>query len=65
MKNIVVASILFHCPQCNANFEFDAIGKNEFVPCPVCGTDYVTIKKGNRLKLEAFDQCQCEPAIPA
>ena len=56
MKNIVVASILFHCPQCNANFEFDAIGEGEFVPCPVCGTEHISVKKGGKLMLEALEQ---------
>jgi len=56
MQNICTASILFICPQRNARFEFDAIGKNEFVPCPVCGTDHVTVKIGNKLKLEAIEQ---------
>lgn len=67
MKNTFVASILFHCPQCNANFEFDAIGENEFVPCPVCGTDCFTIKKGNKLLLQIFDPDQMSeaPAILA
>ena len=59
------ATILFHCPQCNANFEFDAIGEHEFVPCPVCGNNNVTVKKGSRLMLEDFCQCEVEPAIPA
>jgi Zn finger protein HypA/HybF involved in hydrogenase expression len=59
MKNTVVASILFHCPQCNENFEFDAIGEHEFVPCPMCGTDHVTVKKGNRIMLEAFELQIC------
>jgi Zn finger protein HypA/HybF involved in hydrogenase expression len=56
MQHICKPSILFTCPQCNANFEFDAVGKNEFVPCPVCGTDNVTVKVGNKLKLEATEQ---------
>ncbi len=56
MKNSAIASILFHCPQCNANFEFDAVGENELVPCPVCGTEHVTVKRGNRLTLVALEQ---------
>lgn len=56
MKNMNIASMLFHCPQCKENFEFDAIGKNEFVPCPVCGTKYVTVQVGNKVKLEAIEQ---------
>ncbi len=57
MKNhIAAASMLLHCPQCNANFEFDAVGQGEFVPCPVCGTDFVTAKAGRKLVLEALEQ---------
>jgi Zn finger protein HypA/HybF involved in hydrogenase expression len=59
------ATILFTCPTCHENFEFDSVGEYEFVPCPVCGADYVTIKKGKKLLLENFEQHQiCEaPAI--
>ena len=56
MKNVISASILFYCPQCKENFEFDTVGKNEFVQCPVCGTEYVTVQSGNRLKLESIEQ---------
>jgi Zn finger protein HypA/HybF involved in hydrogenase expression len=56
MKNTVVASILFHCPQCNENFEFDHIGEGEFVPCPICGANHITVKVGGKLKLEALEQ---------
>jgi Zn finger protein HypA/HybF involved in hydrogenase expression len=52
------ASILFHCPQCNENFEFDTVGEGEFVPCPVCGTDFFTVKNGNKLTLAHFEQTQ-------
>jgi transcription initiation factor IIE alpha subunit len=59
------ATVLFTCPGCHANFEFDSVGEYEFVPCPVCGADYVTIKKGKKLLLENFEQnLMCEvPAI--
>jgi Zn finger protein HypA/HybF involved in hydrogenase expression len=59
------ASILFTCPGCHANFEFDSVGEYEFVPCPVCGTSYMTIKKGKKLLLENFEHNRiCEaPAI--
>ncbi|MGD6806934.1 MAG: lysine biosynthesis protein LysW [Candidatus Bathyarchaeia archaeon] len=56
MKNTFDASILFHCPQCKANFEFDNVGQDEFVPCPVCGTQFITVKSGNKVKLEAIEQ---------
>ena len=53
-----LASITFTCPQCNRKFEFDPVGENEFVPCPICGTDFFTVKKGNKLMLESFEQNQ-------
>jgi len=56
MKNTVLASILFTCTQCNANFEFDAIGENEFVPCPICGANHVTVKVGSKIMLETLEQ---------
>jgi len=56
MKNFSIASILFNCPQCKVNFEFDAVGENEFVPCPICGTHFITVKAGSKLKLEAVEQ---------
>ncbi len=56
MKNTIVASILFHCPQCKEHFEFDHVGDGEFVSCPICETDYVTVKVGDKIKLEAAEQ---------
>jgi Zn finger protein HypA/HybF involved in hydrogenase expression len=47
-----VASMLFTCPQCNTNFEFDAVGEYELVACPACGTRHVTVKVGSKLKLQ-------------
>jgi Zn finger protein HypA/HybF involved in hydrogenase expression len=52
MKTI---SMLLQCPQCKKNFEFDAVGENEFIPCPVCGTEFVTTKKGSKMLLEALE----------
>ncbi|MDR1991964.1 MAG: hypothetical protein LBQ98_00425 [Nitrososphaerota archaeon] len=56
MKIPIVASVRFTCPQCRATFEFDAIGEYELVPCPVCGSDFVTVKKGCKLVLAALEQ---------
>ena len=56
MKNTTLASILFICPQCKKNFEFDAVGEYELVPCPVCGTKYITVKEGYTLRLKALEQ---------
>ncbi len=57
-------AIVFQCPTCLENFEFDAVGEHEYVACPVCGMDYVTAKRGGKLRLEPFEQTQ-EPAILA
>jgi Zn finger protein HypA/HybF involved in hydrogenase expression len=48
------ASITFLCPGCKQNFEFDDVDENQFVPCPICGIDFITIKKGQTLLLENF-----------
>ncbi|MCL1977004.1 MAG: hypothetical protein FWG55_02685 [Candidatus Bathyarchaeota archaeon] len=56
MKNSL--SILFHCPQCRERFEFDFVGEYEFVPCPICGTSCITVKKGSKLILQTFSESQ-------
>jgi len=56
----IIASMTFTCPQCNKKFEFDAVGENEFVPCPICGTNFFIAKKGNKLILESFEQTLSE-----
>ncbi len=63
----LLQSILFNCPACHVNFEFDAVGEHEYVHCPICGTDHVTAKKGSKLMLEPFEQNNEseEPAIYA
>ncbi len=59
-----ISTVKFTCPECHASFEFDSVGEYEFVACPVCGTDYVTVKKGSKLVLENFDQAQmCEAPV--
>ncbi|MCL4429345.1 MAG: hypothetical protein M1167_01205 [Chloroflexi bacterium] len=62
-----MTTVKFTCPECHASFEFDSVGEYEFVPCPVCGTDCFTIKKGNKLLLQIFDPDQMSeaPAILA
>lgn len=47
--------ITFTCPGCKENFEFDPVGEYQFVPCPICGIDFMTIRKGQTLLLESFD----------
>jgi Zn finger protein HypA/HybF involved in hydrogenase expression len=46
------ATIAFKCPACKSDFEFDPIGENELVSCPICGNDFKTVKKGKHLSLE-------------
>jgi lysine biosynthesis protein LysW len=58
------ASMLFRCPECKETFEFDKVEENEFVPCPVCGTDYFTVKRNGKVTLQNFEETQ-EPAILA
>jgi len=57
MQNIT-ASILFRCPECHDSFEFDTVGEYEFVPCPICGANCVTVKKGGKLTLKSFRESQ-------
>ena len=52
------ASILFRCPECHQSFEFDNVGEYEFVPCPICGANCVTVKKGGKLTLQTFSENQ-------
>jgi DNA-directed RNA polymerase subunit RPC12/RpoP len=49
------ATIAFKCPSCKNIFEFDQIGENELVSCPICGSDFRTVKKGETLRLEPFE----------
>ena len=57
-------TLKFTCPGCHARFEFDSVGENEFIPCPVCGTDCVTIKKGGKILLQTFDPTEiCETPV--
>ncbi|XHH10375.1 MAG: hypothetical protein ACFCUE_07025 [Candidatus Bathyarchaeia archaeon] len=60
-----LASILFRCPQCHENFEFDYVGEYEFVPCPVCGTNCITVKKNGKLTLQTFSESRQEQEILA
>ena len=48
-------SIIFFCPACKEKFEFDPVGEYELVLCPICGTEFMTVKKGQQLLLEHFE----------
>jgi Zn finger protein HypA/HybF involved in hydrogenase expression len=49
------ATIAFKCPTCKAVFEFDPIGENELVSCPICGNDFRTVKNEEALRLEPLE----------
>jgi Zn finger protein HypA/HybF involved in hydrogenase expression len=51
-------SITFSCPRCKGTFEFDWVDEYELVFCPICGTDFMTIRKGQRLLLEHMEFSQ-------
>jgi Zn finger protein HypA/HybF involved in hydrogenase expression len=57
-------TIFFKCPSCHATFEFDAVGENEFIACPACGSHFITTKKGKKLRLEALSECELTCATP-
>jgi Zn finger protein HypA/HybF involved in hydrogenase expression len=46
------SSITFTCPRCRETFKFDHSGEYELAPCPICGTEFITIRKGQALLLE-------------
>ena len=48
-------SIIFLRPSCKDNFEFDSIGEYQLVPCPICGVDFITIRKAQKLILESYE----------
>ena len=50
----VEQTIMFTCPDCKGSFEFDRVGEHQLVSCPICGIDFITIRKGQTLLLENF-----------
>lgn len=53
-------TIIFLCPGCMKSFEFDLVGEYQLVSCPLCGTEFITVQKGQTLFLESFDFSQNE-----
>ncbi|HTY76139.1 MAG TPA: hypothetical protein VMD05_11330 [Candidatus Nanoarchaeia archaeon] len=47
-------SLNFSCPMCKETFEFDQVGEYELVFCPVCGIDFMTVRKGQTIVLESI-----------
>jgi Zn finger protein HypA/HybF involved in hydrogenase expression len=56
------SSITFTCPGCKETFEFYRVGEYQFVPCPICGIDLMTTRKGQTLQLEPFEFNPNEPS---
>ena len=48
-------SIVFICPDCRETFEFDPVGEYQLVSCPICGVEFMTVCRGQRLLLEPFE----------
>jgi hypothetical protein len=48
-------TITFTCPGCKETFEFDMVEEYQLVPCPLCGIDYITIRKNQTLLLKCFE----------
>jgi Zn finger protein HypA/HybF involved in hydrogenase expression len=48
-------SITFTCPGCKETFEFDPVDEYQLVSCPICGINFITIRKGGTLLLESFE----------
>ncbi len=57
----IISSEIFVCPGCKETFEFDHVDEYELVPCPMCGIEYMTIRKNHILKLEPFEFDQQNP----
>ncbi len=56
-------TIIFLCPGCLKGFEFDLVGEHQLVACPLCGIEFITVKKGQTLLLESFEVNQIENSI--
>lgn len=51
----IETTITFTCPECRETFEFDMVGEYQLVPCPFCGTNCITVKRGESMLLKCFD----------
>jgi Zn finger protein HypA/HybF involved in hydrogenase expression len=51
----MLSVLKFKCPDCNNVFEFDSVGENEIISCPVCGTGFKTVRKNGLVELEEFN----------
>ncbi|MCW4025008.1 MAG: hypothetical protein NWF01_08240 [Candidatus Bathyarchaeota archaeon] len=50
-------TVTFTCPECLEEFEFDAVQEHQFVPCPLCGIDCITVREGQNIQLQCFEAC--------
>ncbi|MGA3290015.1 MAG: hypothetical protein ABSD42_07255 [Candidatus Bathyarchaeia archaeon] len=48
-------SITITCPGIKEIFEFDSVGEYQLVSCPICGIDFMTVRKGQSLLLKSFE----------
>lgn len=60
---ISTETIVFSCPGCMKSFEFDLVGEHQLIMCPLCGIEFITVKKGQTLQLESFEFNQNENAV--
>ncbi len=51
----ISSSIIFTCPGCKEAFEFDPVDEYQLVFCPICGSNFMTIRKNGTLLLESFE----------
>lgn len=56
-------SVVFTCPKCRETFEFDQVDEYQYVPCPICGIELMTIRKNQALLLEPFEFERGTPEI--
>jgi Zn finger protein HypA/HybF involved in hydrogenase expression len=59
----ISSSIIFTCPRCKETFKFDHVGEYQLMPCPICGIEFITIRKGQALLLKPFESNQKNPDI--
>jgi Zn finger protein HypA/HybF involved in hydrogenase expression len=44
--------LTFICPVCKGIFQFDQVEEYQLVPCPICGIDFITVRRNQKIVLE-------------
>lgn len=44
--------LTFVCPVCKGSFQFDQVEEYQLVPCPICGVDFITVRRDQKIVLE-------------